>query len=166
MTRIFSLAIFVFALAASLVASSPGGRVRRDPLTADEIDQLREQAQEAEEYFAGLPSFHPAVPPPEEAHKPAAAPSPAEVRPGGSERPRRLRVPGLGQRRRPPGPEARDDRASARPSRLGHALRHLRREAAPAEAAPTEAGEVPAATEMGTEAATEARSATRFRSSF
>ena len=46
MTRIFSLAIFVFALAASLVASSPGGRVRRDPLTADEIDQLREQAQE------------------------------------------------------------------------------------------------------------------------
>jgi chromosome segregation ATPase len=47
MTRTLSLAaILIFALSASLPASAPGGRGRRDPLTEAEIDQLREQAQE------------------------------------------------------------------------------------------------------------------------
>ncbi|HTC93703.1 MAG TPA: hypothetical protein VK699_09640 [Terriglobales bacterium] len=39
-------AILVFTLTASLIASAPGGRGRRDPLTEVETDQLREHAQE------------------------------------------------------------------------------------------------------------------------
>ncbi len=46
MARMFSLSVLVLALAASVTAASFGGKVRRDPLTADETDQLREQAQE------------------------------------------------------------------------------------------------------------------------
>src|SRR5215831_10812121 len=45
MARILSLSVFILALA-SVAAASFGGKVRRDPLTSDETDQLREQAQE------------------------------------------------------------------------------------------------------------------------
>ena len=46
MARTFSLTVFILALAASVAAASFGGKLRRDPLTAEETDQLREQAQE------------------------------------------------------------------------------------------------------------------------
>lgn len=46
MARMLSLSVLILTLAASVAATSFSGKVRRDPLTSDETDQLREQAQE------------------------------------------------------------------------------------------------------------------------
>lgn len=46
MTQTLSRTFLLLTLVASLAAAYPGGKGRRDPLTSDEIDQVREQAQE------------------------------------------------------------------------------------------------------------------------
>ena len=46
MARKLFLSVFILVAAACLAATSFAGKLRRDPLTPDETDQLREQAQE------------------------------------------------------------------------------------------------------------------------